>query len=88
MDRSARQKLNRGYSSGFSAAFEITLVPAVFGGLGWLIDRALGTTPIFLIGLLVFGCIGVFTKLWIRYDAEMTEAETGKVWNRHKAGQP
>lgn len=86
MDRTFRQKLNRGQADSMSSAIELALVPVVFGGLGWLVDRALGTSPGFTIGLVVFAFVGVFAKLWLRYDAEMTREEAGKVWSRSKAG--
>ncbi len=34
-----------------SIAFELVATPAVFGFFGWLIDGALGTTPIFTLAL-------------------------------------
>jgi hypothetical protein len=56
-------------------AFEIALTPLIFGGLGWLLDRVLGTSPIFMLGLGVFAVAGVFVKMWIAYDHEMQGAE-------------
>jgi len=57
----------------------------VFGGIGWLIDRSLGTSPLFTIGLVVFGFVGMFVKLWLGYDAAMKREEDGAVWNRSRA---
>ena len=82
MDRSARQKLNRGYADGLARGIELALVPLVFGGLGWLVDRWLATDKIFTIVLAVFGVVGVFVKMWLQYDADMTREEAGAIWNR------
>ena len=84
MDRSVRQKLNRGYADGLSRGIEIALVPVVFGGIGWLLDRQFGTAPLFTLGLVVFAFVGTMIKLWIGYDADMRREEAGAIWNRGK----
>lgn len=88
MDLRARQKTNRGYADSLSRGFELALVPVVFGGLGWLIDRLVGTTLVFTIGLIVFGFIGIFVKMWIAYDADMRREEEGAIWNRRPTAAP
>lgn len=50
-------KTARGMGVGLSAAYAIIGLPLVGAGLGWLIDRALGTTFIIAI-LAVAGLIG------------------------------
>jgi len=85
MEPTFRQKLNRGYADGFSGAVEIALVPVVFGGLGWLVDRAAGTAPVFLLAFVVFAFVGVGAKLWLRYDKDMAKEEADKIWNRGPA---
>lgn len=85
MERTFRQKMNRGYSDGMSRAFEVALVPVVFGGLGWLVDSALGTKPAFLLAFVIFAVVGMFLRIWIRYNNEMAQEEAGKVWNRSSA---
>ena len=82
MDRSARQKLNRGYADGLARGLELAVVPVVFGGLGWLLDRWLSTGKVFTIALAVFGVVGIFVKMWLQYDAERTREEEGAIWNR------
>ncbi len=66
-----KRALNRGYSDGMTRAFEIVLTPAIFAGFGWLLDRWLGLFPILTIVFLVFGVVGIFTKLYLGYEAEM-----------------
>ncbi|MGH1349242.1 MAG: AtpZ/AtpI family protein [Methyloligellaceae bacterium] len=45
------------YSYAFRIAAEMVAGPAVGAFLGWWLDRALGTTPIFLLILLVLGMV-------------------------------
>ena len=80
MDLGERRELMNGFGNGLSVAFEIALAPAVFAGLGWLVDRWLGLFPIFTIALMTFGVVGVFTKMWFAYEGRMREYEKNAVW--------
>ena len=51
----------------------ITLV--VFLGIGWLLDRWLGTTPWFMIGLFLLAGVGSFVVIKARYTAQMEALE-------------
>lgn len=82
MEPNFRQKLNRGYADSTARGLEIAGVPVVFGGIGWLIDRSLDTSPMFTIGLAIFAVVGMFVKLWLRYDADMAAEEARMPWNR------
>ena len=82
MDLRARQLTNRGFGDAMSRSFELALVPVVFGGFGWLIDRFAGTSPAFTIVLAVFGVIGTTIKFWIGYDREMRKLEADGVWTK------
>jgi len=50
---------------------DFALVTAVFLGLGHLLDRWLGTEPIFMITLFVVGLVGGFARLWYEYEGRM-----------------
>ena len=79
---------NRGYGKSTARGFELALTLAVMVGIGWLIDGALGTRPIFTIVLSIVGFAGIGIKLWMGYDLEMQEHEEGAIWNRNrKQGQ-
>ena len=65
-----------------SRAFELAATPAVFAGLGWLLDRQLGTGPLFLIVAFFFAVAGVGYMTWRRYEDEMRRQEADAVWNR------
>ena len=46
-----------------------------FLGIGYVLDRWLGTKPSFMIGLVVLGLIGEFVRFWYDYDARMKVLE-------------
>jgi F0F1-type ATP synthase assembly protein I len=81
-DLQARRHLNRGYGESFSRGVELALVPVVFGGIGWLVDRAAGTAPWCLLGFAVFGTVGLIVKMWLGYDRDMRKEEAAAVWTR------
>jgi F0F1-type ATP synthase assembly protein I len=70
-----RHQTYQGLGNGFSRAFELGLTPAIFGLLGFGLDRLLGTTPWFTILMAVLGLVGVFLRMWYGYDAEMRAHE-------------
>ncbi|HEC10033.1 MAG TPA: AtpZ/AtpI family protein [Acidimicrobiales bacterium] len=75
MDLSDRRELNNGFGEGLTRAFELAITPSVFAGLGWLADRWLGTTPLFMILLLVLTMVGMGLRWWYEYDGRMTLIE-------------
>jgi F0F1-type ATP synthase assembly protein I len=82
VDLRERQQLNKGFGDGLARAFELAATPALFAGLGWLLDRWLGTEPLFMILAFFFAIAGVGYMTWFRYEAEMQEHEADAVWNR------
>lgn len=82
MELRDRQHLYNGFGDGLSRAVEMAVTPALFAGLGLLIDTGLGTWPGFTIGLLVFALCGMFIRVWYAYDAEMAVHEQEAAWRR------
>lgn len=82
MDLRERRELNNGFGEALSRAFELAATPAIFAGLGWLLDRWLGTSPLFLIVLFLFAVAGVGYMTWFKYEEEMKQHEADAVWNR------
>jgi F0F1-type ATP synthase assembly protein I len=70
-----KRDLHRGFGDTLSRAFEFAGVVGVFLFLGWLLDRWLGTQPIFMIVLVVFALVGQGARLWYAYDAQMRRHE-------------
>ena len=68
-------KALEGADDGVTAAFELVLTPALFAFFGWLLDRWLGTTPLFI--LLLAGIVAAYElwKLWFNYTARMKTLE-------------
>ncbi len=56
--------------------FDAAVIVVMFFGVGAGLDRLVGTTPLFMIIMAVFGAIGVFIRYWYMYDARMAEHET------------
>ena len=90
MDEQAeRRELYNGFGNAMSLGIEFALGPVVFGGVGWLLDRWLGTAPILTIVLAIVGVVASFLRTWYRYDAEMKLKEAAGPWNKQrKAGHP
>ena len=65
----------QGLDDGFTRAIELVVTPIVFALIGLGVDRLLGTTPLFAIGLAVFAIVGQSAVMWYRYDARMREHE-------------
>ena len=80
-----KRAMNQGFGDGMSRAFELVATPMVFGGLGYLIDRVAGTTPVLTIVLGLFGLVGTFVRAWYGYDAEMRSIEQRGRWNRDRS---
>jgi hypothetical protein len=64
---------------------ELALVVVVFLGLGYLLDRWLGTKPIFMIALFLFAVAGEMVKLWLGYDEKMRKHEEERLAARAAA---
>jgi F0F1-type ATP synthase assembly protein I len=75
-----KRAMNQGFGDGMSRAFELVATPLVFGGIGLLVDRIAGTSPVFVVLLGAFGVVGTFLRFWYGYDAEMREHESKARW--------
>lgn len=66
-------RANDPLGQGMDAAFTL----ALFLGLGFLLDRWLGTTPLFMIALFLLVAIALFLSWKARYMARMEQLEAG-----------
>ena len=71
MDLRYKRELNKGFGDTLARGFELAATTAIFGFLGWLIDRQTGTQPLFMLILGCFAVVGQFVLMWYRYDNEM-----------------
>jgi F0F1-type ATP synthase assembly protein I len=80
VEQNDKRGLYNGFGDGLAQAFEFAVTPAIFGVIGYFIDRAIGTVPLFTIILSLFCIVGIFVKTWYVYDAEMKAHEEASPW--------
>ena len=68
-------RVNKGTDDRLGKSIDVALVTLVFLGVGYLLDRWLGTKPIFMIALVVLALIGEFVRFYYDYDARMKVLE-------------
>jgi F0F1-type ATP synthase assembly protein I len=69
----------QGLGDGMSRAIELAVTPAIFGGLGYLLDQKFNTQPTFMIVLVVLTLIGMFVRNWAAYKIKMQELEANAI---------
>ena len=69
-------QLRNGFGDALSVAFEMVVTPAIFGFLGYLLDRQIGTTPIFLATFSVLTLAYMVWKTYAKYELQMQREET------------
>lgn len=67
---------------------ELAATPVVFGALGWLLDRWVGTTPWLALAFGTFALVGTVAKMWFGYEAQMREHEAAGRWARRREAAP
>lgn len=70
-----RRHLHNGFGESLARAFELAVTPAIFAWFGWLIDRRLGTKPLFMLVLFAVVMSYMVWKMFGRYDADMRAHE-------------
>ena len=60
----------------------------VFFLIGFAIDYFAGTTPLFMIVMTVFSCVGNFIKMWFGYDIAMKRLEAERAETRRVPSPP
>jgi F0F1-type ATP synthase assembly protein I len=78
----APKSLATGSSDSLGRGMDVALTLAVFLGLGWLLDRWLGTAPVFMIVLTVLTAVGQFIRMKYVYDAQMERLEAQRLEGR------
>ena len=81
MDRSQRREISQDLNRS-SGGYELAFVAAIFGGLGLLLDRWVGTVPLFTLMFFLLGIVGTVVKLWLGYDQQMKRLEGEGPWAR------
>jgi ATP synthase protein I len=76
-----RQKIAEAQQSGqtLGRGMDFALVVLVFLGIGYGLDRWLGTRPAFMVGLVIFSVIGQFIKMYYEYSANMQQHQDARL---------
>ena len=82
VDQNHKRDLYNGFGDGLALAFEFAVTPAIFGALGYLLDRVIGSVPVFTIIFVLLCVVGMFVKIWYTYDASMRAHEARAPWGR------
>jgi ATP synthase protein I len=61
---------------------DFALVTLVFLGVGYGLDRWLGTRPVFMIILVVVSIVGQFARMWFDYEKKMRQHEADRAAQR------
>lgn len=75
MNLAERRDLNNGFGNALSKAIELTLTPLIMAFGGHLLDRWLGTGPVFALFLGLFTLGYVSWRMFSGYDQKMREEE-------------
>ena len=73
-----------GADDGLSQALSLVVGPVLFAFVGYLVDQALGTGPLFLVAFGILGFFAAVLALYFRYQAAMAREEADKPWNRRQ----
>jgi ATP synthase protein I len=68
-------------SDGIGKGAEMAVGLLVFLGIGFGVDKWLGTVPVFMIVGTVFFAVGQMIKMWYGYDNEMRRHEAARASN-------
>jgi len=69
-------------AGGLGHGAEIAFGVLIFFLIGFAIDHFAGTTPVFMIVMTVFSCVGNFVKMWFGYDTQMKRLEEERAETR------
>jgi len=78
--RAERRGLYNSFGTAWSSAFEAALAPLLVAAGGWLLDRWLGTFPVFTIVAFVIGTVGSGARLFYAYRTRMEIEERNRPW--------
>jgi hypothetical protein len=76
------QKAVLTFATGWSKAFEIAGVTAVFTLIGLWLDSVFDTRPILTIVFFLLAVAGLAARSYYAYQADMTQHEEEKPWTR------
>jgi F0F1-type ATP synthase assembly protein I len=75
VDLRDRRDTYNGFGNALARAVELVVTPMLFGLLGVLLDRWLGTSPMFVFVLAGFALAGMAVRMYYAYVEEMKVQE-------------
>ena len=81
-DRDDKRDIYNGFGNTLARASELVGAPLLFAFFGWLLDRWLGTDPVLLIVLGLFGLAGIVVRTYYQYAHDM-QAHESRLPGRH-----
>jgi len=73
MIKSEKREMKQGSGDATAAAFELVATPAIFGFLGWLLDRKLEIFPLFTLVFVAVTITYASWRLYKQYTLRLTE---------------
>lgn len=74
-----------GFGESMSRAFELAVTPALFGVVGYALDRWLGILPVLTITLALLAIVGLSLRMWCGYEVRMKQHDAEGPWARTPA---
>ncbi len=75
IDREKLEARRADYESSPGHGLDAVIVLVLFVGVGFGLDSAFGTVPVFMIVMAVLAAVGLFARFKYRYDLKMEEHE-------------
>jgi hypothetical protein len=75
-------ELYRNFGDGFTRAFELAVTPALFGTMGYGLDRWIGIVPVLTTIFVLVAVIGMLLRTWFGYVHRMEALEAAGPWAR------
>jgi F0F1-type ATP synthase assembly protein I len=66
-----RRETYNGFGDALARAVELVATPLLFGLLGYVLDRVLGTRPLLTVVLSVAAVVGMFLRMYYGYATAM-----------------
>lgn len=88
MHQAERREIRQGFGDSLAAAFELAATPAIFGILGWLLDRHLDLFPAFTLGFVLVTVAYGSWRLYRDYSDRMDRAAADRRAAWQTGGRP
>ncbi len=76
----AKGELYRTFGNSYTRAFELAFTPALFGLMGYGLDRWLGIVPVFTLALGLVAFLTLLLQTWAGYVEQMKSLENAGPW--------